>query len=137
MSAPKVTGAVISKLPPTVILLLSVVAAEELNVSPVSAVVPPKAPVEIVPEPATKEIEVVPSTVLVVIFPALLEPVFNSTAPVAIVSGSEIVIVPPAPAADPPAPAPPAVSIFVSLRVRVVAAVLRVTSPPSPPAPLV
>ena len=68
-----------------------------------------------------------------VIFPAPLEPVFNSTCPVAIVRGSEIVIVPPEPTALPPAPAPPAVEIKVSLSVRVVAAVLRVTAPPAPP----
>ena len=75
---------------------------------------------------------------LVVISPAVLPvPVLNCTSPVAMERGSETVIVPPLPTAPPPAPAPPAVEIKVSLRVNAVAAVLRVTLPPAPPAPLV
>ena len=65
-------------------------------------------------------------------------PVWRVTVPVPISKGSEIVIVPPAPAApEPPPVAPPSVSIFVSCKVILVAAVSMVTAPPAPPVLLV
>ena len=135
MLAPRVEAPVIVTLPSIVILLSRVIASAVYD-NPVKAVDPPITPVSIVPEPAVNEILVVPSIVPVVIFPAPLVPVFNSTCPVAIVRGSVIVIFPPEPALA-PAPAPPEVEINVSLSVSVVVAVLRVTAPPAPPAPLV
>ena len=74
---------------------------------------------------------------LVVILPAVVPvPVFNSTAPVANTRGSCISIFPPLPTAPEPWPVPPLVCIKVSCKVIAVAAVLRVTAPPLPPAPL-
>ena len=97
-SAPRVTGALISIKPLLVVMLLE--SANELAVIErlESVLVPPKTPPSVrVPVPEVTLSPTCPSTVLLNSTPPAEAPVSKVTVSVANVTGSEIVIVPPAP----------------------------------------
>ena len=117
--APKVTGALISTLPATEILLLKVI-ADPLIVNPVGFVPPPTTPPKVrLPVPDVRESVVPPSTVPErTTFPAVAPEVRTTPelSPSNMERLSDIVIVPPAPAVPPPSLAPPVESIWVSVK---------------------
>ena len=131
----RVTGALISIKPLLVVMLLASVNELAVIERLESVLVPPKTPPSVrVPVPEVTLSPTPPSTVLLNSIPPAEAPEFKVTVPVANVTGSEIVMVPPAPWAPSPAPDPPEVLIVVSFNVITALLVLRVTVPPAPPA---
>ena len=138
ISAPKVTGALISKFPAIEILLLRVTAGPEI-VSPVRFVPPPIIPPSVkLPVPEVRFKVVDPSTVPEKETLPAVAPVVKVTPPLS-PSNKETLsrkeIVPPAPAVPEPSLAPPEVVIVVSVKTIVSPLVSMVTAPPAPPLP--